>query len=67
MSEAAAAADLPVVRHRKKELVATAQRVLGLGEDELRARLALLGQGVGAPWRQEQKDAALAAWLSLAG
>jgi hypothetical protein len=67
LSEAAAAADLPVVRHRKKELVATAERVLGLGEDELRARLALLGQGVGAPWRQEQKDAALAAWLSLAG
>jgi hypothetical protein len=67
LSEAAAAADLPVVRHRKKEFVATAQRVLGLAEDEVRARLALLGQGLGAPWRQEQKDAALAAWLTIAG
>jgi hypothetical protein len=67
LSEAAAAADLPVVRHRQKELLAIAQRVLGLGDDEVRARLVLLGQGVGPPWRQEQKDAALAAWLTIAG
>jgi len=67
LSEAAASAGLAVVRHRQKELVATAQRVLGLGDDELRTRLALLGQRVGAPGRQEQKDAALAAWLVLAG
>ena len=66
LSEAAAAADLPVVRHRQKELVATANRVLDLRDDEVRARLTLLGQRVGAPWRQEQKDAALAAWLALA-
>jgi hypothetical protein len=67
LCEAAAAADLPVVRHRQKELLATATRVLGLGEAEVRARLAGLGQGLGAPWRQEQKDAALAAWLTIAG
>jgi len=67
LSEAAAAADLPVVRHRQKELLAIAQRVLGLGDDEVRARLARLGQGLGPPWRQEQKDAALAAWLTIAG
>jgi hypothetical protein len=67
LSEAAAAADLPVVRHRRKELVATAERVLGLGAHDLQGRLARLGQGLGAPWRQEQKDAALAAWLTIAG
>ena len=67
LSEAAAAPDLPVVRHRQKELLAIAQRVLGLGDDKVRARLARLGQGLGPPWRQEQKDAALAAWLTIAG
>jgi hypothetical protein len=66
LSEAAAAADLPVVRHRQKELAATAERQLGLDGDTLRIRLAALGQAVGPPWRHEQKDAALAAWLTRA-
>jgi hypothetical protein len=67
LTEAAAAADLPVVRHRQKELAALAERQLGLDEPTRRARLTALGQSVGPPWRQEQKDATLAAWLTLAG
>jgi hypothetical protein len=54
------------VRHRQKELAAAAERQLGLDSDALRVRLAALGQVVGPPWRQEQKDAALAAWLTRA-
>lgn len=66
LEEAAAGASVPVVRTRKKELTATAERVLGVDEVTLQARLSELGRAVGAPWRQEQKDAALAAWLALA-
>jgi hypothetical protein len=67
LTEAAAAADLPVVRHRQKELAGLAERHLGLDEAARRVRLAALGHAVGPPWRQEHKDAALAAWLTLAG
>jgi hypothetical protein len=67
LTEAAAAAALPVVRHRQKELAALAERQLGLDETSRRARLTALGHTVGPPWRQEHKDAALAAWLTLAG
>jgi len=67
LTEAAAAADLPVVRHRQKDLAALAERQLGLEEAARRARLTALGQAVGPPWRHEHKDAALAAWLTLAG
>ncbi len=46
--------------------VLAAQR-LELPEPELRRRLANLGRPVAGPWRAEQKCAALAAWLVLAG
>ena len=36
-------------------------------ERALRDRVTALGRGVGAPWRAEQKAAAMAAWLVLAG
>jgi hypothetical protein len=66
LNSGALAAGLPVVRTRQKDLVVAASTALGLDEHDLRARLVELGRPLGAPWRQEQKDAALAAWLALA-
>ncbi len=67
LAEGAGAAGVPVVRIRRADLGATAERVLGLGPEALRAALVDLGRPVGPPWRQEQRDAALVAWLARAG
>ena len=51
----------------EKKVYAAATDVLGLSEDAIKGALAELGGGVGKPWRAEEKLAALAAWLVLAG
>jgi predicted trehalose synthase len=62
--EAAAAANgLRSVLFPEKEIHATAARDLGLAAPALRSRLQELGRAVGSPWRVDEKDAALAAWL----
>jgi hypothetical protein len=67
LAEGAGAAGVAVVRIRRGDLGATAERMLGLGPEALRTALADLGRPVGPPWRQEHRDAALVAWLALAG
>jgi hypothetical protein len=52
---------------RDRDLQAMACGLLKLRESVLRGRLADLGRDVDGPWRVEQKAAALAAWLVLAG
>jgi hypothetical protein len=49
-----------------RELLPHARAVLGYDEQTIRQALADLGRAVGPPWRQDEKDAALAAWLALA-
>ncbi len=39
--------------------------LLGLGEGELKARMATMGEGLGPPWSEDQRLAAQAAWLGL--
>ena len=60
---AGAAADLGVdVRsYRRRDLDASAARVLGVKPAEVPAFLQSLGDGLGAPWRKEQRLAAAAA------
>ena len=48
-------------------LLERASRTLQLRADELDRRLVRLGSAVGSPWTQDEKLAALVAWLSLAG
>lgn len=67
LAEAAEARGLRVVRIGRKELPARAEAALGIPGPELKARIASLGKGLGAPWGQDQKLAALAAWTALAG
>jgi hypothetical protein len=58
---------LRVVEVKERELEERAARELRQGAAELRARLAEWGKALGPPWTQDEKRAALVAWLALAG
>jgi hypothetical protein len=57
---------LPLEGIKEKELFAASVKVLGVQSAALKHRIAALGRGLGPPWSQDEKFAALAAWLSLA-
>ena len=57
---------IPVISFREKALFDEADRVLGKSAKEVTKKLGMLGKNVGAPWAQDQKLCALAAWLTLA-
>jgi hypothetical protein len=61
----AARCGLELLSVKESEIFDRASRTLGLGKDEVVRRLALLGQGIGPPWTQDEKLSALVAWLSL--
>jgi hypothetical protein len=63
---AAECAGIPVFKMRERDVEAAADRLPG-SEDDRRARLADFGKQVGSPWRQDEKLAAIGAWLALAG
>jgi hypothetical protein len=52
---------------RERDLAPRAAAELGLGAAELGRHAAEMGRALGPPWRQDEKQAALAAWLALAG
>ena len=56
---------LPLLGIREKELFATASKALGIQPAILKRRIAALGKSLGPPWSQDEKFAALGAWLSL--
>jgi hypothetical protein len=62
---ACARCGLPVQGIREKELFATASKAFGTQPAELKRRIAALGKSLGPPWSQDEKFAALGAWLSL--
>ena len=62
---ACARCDLPVQGIREKELFVTASKALGIQAAILKRRIAEFGKSLGPPWSQDEKFAALAAWLSL--
>jgi hypothetical protein len=51
---------------RERELLERGVKMLRMRRDGLLRRLTELGAGFGAPWTQDEKYAALAAWLVLA-
>ncbi len=61
------ACGLPTLPIPEKELPHRAGSALRKTDAEIRAQLAALGKSVGPPWGKDQKDAALAAWIALAG
>jgi len=52
---------------KESEMFERASHTLQLNRDELGHRLVHLGTAIGSPWTQDEKLAALVAWLSLAG
>ena len=63
---ACAACDLRLECVREKELFSAASSVLKIQTATLKQRIAALGKELGPPWSQDEKFAALAAWISLA-
>lgn len=63
---ACAACDLPVEGIKEKKLFATASLALRVQPATLKRRVAALGKPLGPPWSQDEKLAALGAWLTLA-
>jgi hypothetical protein len=57
---------LPITGFAGNALSDHARQTLGLAPSKLRDRLAALGRGLGPPWGQDQKEAALVAWMALA-
>ena len=51
---------------REREVYAQGAAALSIPVDQLERRVAELGKLIGPPWQQDQKCAALAAWLALA-
>jgi hypothetical protein len=58
---------LEVVRTLERDLPETAAAILDVEPAALRARLADMAAGLGPPWSEDYRVAALAAWLGLAG
>jgi hypothetical protein len=58
---------IPLSGVRERDLAALASSALGISPAALERRLADLGRPLGPPWTQDEKRAALAAWVSLAG
>jgi hypothetical protein len=57
---------LPVACVKEREIFAQGAAQLGVRMENLPARLNDLGRSLGPPWRQDEKLAALVAWLAVA-
>ena len=67
IEDAAARCKLACSLFRERDLYDVATAALHKSEHDLRVIVAALGRAVSGSWRAEQKVAALAAWLVLAG
>lgn len=56
---------LAVIRIKERELGSLAAERLGFSSERLQGHLAVIGKTAGPPWTQDQKLAALAAWIAL--
>jgi hypothetical protein len=66
LRRACARCRLPLEAVREKELFEIASETLGISPVALKGRIAAFGKSFGPPWTQDEKFAALAAWLTLA-
>jgi hypothetical protein len=58
---------LTVARIKERELLEQSAKALRMAKPKLLRRATELGRSFGAPWSQDEKFAALAAWLALSG
>jgi hypothetical protein len=54
-----------VTRVKERDVWQTAATLFGLRIADLKRRIDHLGKLVGPPWRQDEKLASLAAWITL--
>ena len=66
LAAAAQERGLPMTRLREKEIFSLASADLRIPEEEIARCLKDIGRSIGAPWTQDQKLAALAAWVAVA-
>jgi hypothetical protein len=66
LTDAAQRCNLVEFTVKQRDLVDTGCKTFGLAAEGLRTRLTILGKPIGSPWSQDEKFAALAAWLALA-
>jgi hypothetical protein len=64
--EGAEACGLEAIAVPKRSIWEQGEAVLGVAREELRDRIAQLRRELGSPWAEDQKLAALAAWIALA-
>lgn len=65
LARAAQKCALPLVAIPEKRLDACAAKALATPAARLSREIALLGRSIGPPWGNDQKSAALAAWVAL--
>jgi hypothetical protein len=56
---------IAMTRERERDLLGCATGEFGAGPATLKKRLETMGRDLGPPWAEDQKTAALAAWLLL--
>ena len=66
LRQACADCGVEMASFRERELPERGVKTLRMRRDRLLRRLTELGAGLGSPWTQDEKYAALAAWLVLA-
>ncbi len=66
LAAAAQERGLPMTRVREKEIFSLASAGLRIAEEGIVRCLKDIGRSIGAPWTQDQKLAALAAWVAVA-
>jgi hypothetical protein len=67
IKEGCQASGLVVSGIREKELWERGAAALGMSTEEVQRRVSELGKSIGPPWRQDEKMAALAGWIVIAG
>jgi hypothetical protein len=55
---------LPVIAVKQKELMSRSQENIGISAELIQQHLQRMGKAIGAPWRQDEKYASLAAWIA---
>jgi hypothetical protein len=66
LAKASEQCGMPLLRVKERELFRRAENDLHVSNAGIEQQLAKLGKSVGPPWRQDEKYAALVAWLALA-
>lgn len=66
MADAGETCGLRIVGIKERDLYESGAAHFHIAPAELEGRIAALGKSIGPPWSQDQKYAALAAWLGLA-